>query len=163
MQFAPLGPRTADLTGIEFERLLVIGYAGKYSWWCKCVCGNCVKVATSNLVNHLTRSCGCLHKERVTVHGNTSHSEYNTWRGLVARCTDSSNPAYASYGGRGIKVYPPWLENARSFLTWIDENLGPRPKGYTLDRINNNGHYEPGNLRWATWSQQNKNKRKSKA
>lgn len=81
------------------------------------------------------------------------------WYAIKQRCFDSSHPAYADYGGRGIKVYGPWIHNRDSFVQWVQSNLGPRPDGTSLDRIHNDGHYEPGNLRWATPLQQAQNRR----
>lgn len=86
---------------------------------------------------------------------------------MVRRCHNSETHNYHLYGGRGVQVYEPWRDDPVAFIEWIEANIGPRPDGitkggvpvYTLDRIENNGNYEPGNLRWATWKQQKNNQR----
>ena len=78
------------------------------------------------------------------------------------RCTNPKAHNYQYYGGRGISVYEPWRHDAGAFITWIEENIGPRPEGMSIDRIDNDGDYEPGNLRWATHSQQVRNRRASR-
>jgi hypothetical protein len=77
---------------------------------------------------------------------------------MIQRCTNPNRADHRHYGGRGIMVYEPW-HDPRVFITWIEANLGPRPERMTLDRVNVNGNYEPGNVRWATWAQQRANRR----
>lgn len=89
-----------------------------------------------------------------------AHPLFRTWAGIIQRCTNPKHTAFANYGGRGITVCPEWRTFA-PFEAWILAHLGPRPDGMTLDRIDNDGHYEPGNMRWATRSQQQRNKRPS--
>lgn len=98
----------------------------------------------------------------------TEHYLYDTWRGMRQRCSLPSMDSYPLYGGRGIGVYPEWAEAPRgreagrgfwAFANWVEENLGERPEGHTLDRIDTNGNYEPGNLRWADDLTQARNKR----
>lgn len=89
----------------------------------------------------------------------TDHPAYKTWCGMIQRCTNPNSPKFPAYGGRGIRVHDDW-RGAEAFLTWLDANLGPRLYGMTLDRIDVNGDYEPGNVRWATASQQNRNQRR---
>lgn len=88
----------------------------------------------------------------------TDHPLYRTWHGVIQRCGNPKAPNFRLYGGRGIRVHDAWRDPAM-FLTWIETSLGPRPHGMTLDRINVNGNYEPGNLRWATASEQSRNQR----
>lgn len=87
-----------------------------------------------------------------------AHPLNYTWRAMLARCERPEHHQYKNYGARGIRVCAEWHEFA-VFESWVLENLGPRPVGHTLDRINNNGSYEPGNVRWATWPQQARNRR----
>lgn len=77
----------------------------------------------------------------------------------MSRCYNQNNPAFPSYGGRGIKVHTSWQNNPVSFYEWIEQNLGPRPEGYSLDRINVYGNYEPGNLKWSNDEEQTNNRR----
>jgi len=113
-----------------------------------------------------TRSCGCLHDENsreqgkvaTLTHGLEDHPLYGTWKQMLHRCENPASRSYRNYGGRGIKVCPEW-HDITVFIAWIEQNLGSRPQGMTLDRVNNHGSYEPGNMRWATRSEQNLNQR----
>lgn len=88
------------------------------------------------------------------------HPLYRLWAGVKRRCTDPKAQNYPWYGGRGITMHDPWLTDAEAFITYVEEHLGPRPPGKSIDRIDNDGNYEPGNLRWATMSEQRLNARK---
>jgi len=118
-------------------------------------------VATANLRNNSTSSCGCKRKEitskRMKTHGQTKSPTYRVWSSMRTRCTNSNATNYGQYGGRGIKCCQRW-ESFDLFL----EDMGERPDGMTLDRIDVDGHYEPSNCRWASIQQQAKNKRKTK-
>jgi hypothetical protein len=107
------------------------------------------------------KNCGCFRclTPDVSVHGNSSRSgntpEYNAWKNMRARCRDSGHPSFKYYGGRGISVDPRW----ESFTVFLAD-VGPRPgSGYSIDRTDNDGNYEPGNVRWATRSEQRRNMR----
>lgn len=91
-------------------------------------------------------------------HGLYKHPSYHRWYNMVDRCTNPDHRAYANYGGRGISVAPEWCD-VTTFLNYLDQNLGPCPEGHSLDRIDNDGDYEPGNIRWATPAQQTWNRR----
>lgn len=134
---------------------------------CVCDCGTLVVVRLTYLRSGTTKSCGCLAQEltvaRSTTHGQTARGafsvNYRTWGRIKERAFHGSHTNAARYAGRGIGMYGPWVNDFPAFDTWVKENLGPRPKGCSIDRINNDGNYEPGNLRWATAIQQNNNRR----
>jgi hypothetical protein len=142
-----------DLTGEKFGRLLVSGLSHKegrdYIWKCLCECETVCKVKGSSLRTGNTKSCGCLRRESSALQGfqNAKHgmsftTEILAYRNAMYRCTRPKHKAYRNYGGRGIKFL------FTSFKQFYDE-LGHKPrKDMVLDRIENNGHYEPGNVRW---------------
>lgn len=154
----PLGERGSsfkNLIGQRFERLFVLSFAGilkKRTYFnVKCDCGNCFKASASHLSNGHTRSCGCIQTEVNYNHGLSNDKLYKTWEGIKARCFNPNNQRYPRYGGRGISMHQEWLNDPASFIDWIKKNLGPKPtKNHSLDRVNNDGNYEPGNLRWAS-------------
>jgi hypothetical protein len=141
-------------------------------WYCRCDCGGfavrTIESLTSSLRIGNTASCGCVVKEAVsairTTHGATrgralgqgNHPLYATWVHMRARCTRPGHPDWKNYGARGIRVCDRWL----SFANFLAD-MGERPPGMTIDRKNNNGNYEPGNVRWATRQQQSANRRPS--
>lgn len=167
----PSNPRFLDRTGKTFGRLTVVCYAGMVgrhpSWHCRCSCGNEKTVLANNLVRGLTTSCGCFHRERSSaanvVHGQTKESsrskEWRAWHGMIVRCTYRNSPSYPRYGGRGITVCRRWIESFPTFFA--DVGPAPSPK-HSLGRIDNNGMYEPGNVRWETATQQARNRRSSR-
>jgi hypothetical protein len=157
--------RAYDLIGKRFSRLKVIGIAPrkglKRRWLCRCDCGKTSIAFTSDLIGGYHKSCGCLQKEitgrRSRTHALSKSVEYQTWCGMKARC-QPEYIKYKDYGGRGISVCARWEDSFENFLA----DMGPRPSGkYSIDRINNDGNYEPGNCRWATDAQQRANKRSS--
>lgn len=155
-----------DLTGkiFGFLEVLMLDETRKKTWVCKCKCGKIRCVAASDLTRKNRRgtrgcySCSAMGK-RIT-HGLTGTPEYRTWASVVSRCLDSSNSAYRYYGARGIKVDPKFL-GKNGFVCFLAE-VGNRPKGKTIDRIDNNKGYEPGNLRWATPAEQSRNLSRNK-
>jgi len=159
-----------DLTGRTFDRLTVLDRVenrGPYvQWLCQCKCGKRHKATTNSLTTKNTRSCGCLALEvrsktgkANTTHGMTDSVEFGIWRGIIRRCTEKENKGYRRYGGRGIKVCKRWLVFENFFA-----DVGSRPSPqHSLDRYpNNNGNYEPSNVRWATRKQQMRNMRNNK-
>ena len=134
---------------------------------CKCECGTIKDIKCLSLINGSSTSCGCYRNELRTLKRKhfdaTKDSEYywlyNTWNGMMGRCYNKNSKRYNRYGERGIEVYYEWNDYLK-FKEWILSNIGVRPEKHTLDRINNDGNYEPNNLRWATISEQANNKTK---
>jgi len=168
-----------DLSNKQFGRLAVISPSprpvsvkGRDKYWvCICACGNEIVVAARSLKTGHTSSCGCLQKERAaqsckitnTTHGQSrvgkTTKEYRAWCSMIGRCENPSNHAFLQYGGRGITVYQEWRTSFESFLA----DVGQSPSAeYSIDRINNDGNYEPGNVRWATGQEQSRNRRDRK-
>jgi hypothetical protein len=154
---------TVDMKGQKFSRLTVIERApsdkdGNAMWLCICSCGNRLIVLGRSLRRNRTKSCGCWYKEaiglRVRKHGNCMNyeitSEYSSWMNMKARCSNQDHGSFARYGGRGIMICPRWMK-FENFLA----DMGKKPSSrHSIDRINNDGNYEPSNCRWATRKQQ---------
>ena len=159
-----------DLTGKNFGRLEVLklsrevksGKRYRKYWLCKCECGNEKEIRTDSLTSGSVKSCGCLKEEqnKVNLIKNHSHKQsgkrlYYIWQGMKQRCFDVNNDRYLRYGGRGITVCEEWL-TSNNFFNWAllngyEENL-------TIDRIDNDGNYEPSNCKWSTIKEQCNNR-----
>ena len=158
--------KAPDLSGQRFGRWTVMQRAENYRrnarWLCQCECGAEGVVLANDLKRGHSTSCGCAKLEvlaaRSTRHGHAPHgkpsAEYRSWRSMMTRCTNPAAATYAYYGGRGVRVCSEWQDFKR-FLA----DMGPRPAGTTLDRIDPNGNYEAANCRWADTHTQRVNRR----
>lgn len=157
--------RPYDLTGHRFGALVCLmqgerTLSGKVTWLCQCDCGNTITRQADNLkIGGDKSSCGCIHR------GNYSHghsiggpsSTYGIWCAMKRRCTNPEGADWDNYGGRGITVCDRWMNSFENFLV----DMGCRPDGLSIDRINVNGNYEPDNCRWADSFEQAANKCRS--
>jgi len=157
-----------DLMGQKFGRLIVIGIHSRTDknlyWLCQCECGKIRRNAGYLLRKGIVNSCGCYHRDLITKHGDSSHylpnkkvsTEYFSWESMKARCFNPKNQNFCRYGGRGITVCERWKSSYSDFL----KDMGRKPfPSATIDRINNDGNYEPSNCRWASKKEQSANKR----
>lgn len=145
----------------KYNRLTPIKIAYKKDrasyWLCQCDCGNTTIVREASIKNGHTKSCGCIRVERMKLenpkynHGLRYHRLNSIWRGMKTRCYNQKSLEYSNYGGRGIKVCDEWKNDFKAFYDWAMNN------GYkddlTIDRINNNGNYDPNNCQWLTKSE----------
>ena len=161
-------PKILDLAGKTFGRLSVIERvyvpkAHNVMWRCKCECGNETIAAAAN-IGKTTFSCGCLAREAARnlltgntyqrTHNSSQTTEYRIWSKMRDRCLNPNNPKYHRYGGRGITICKRWLDDFESFRS----DMGMRPPGLSVDRIDNDGNYEPSNCHWGTSGEQSRNK-----
>jgi hypothetical protein len=164
--------KLTDRTNRKYGKLTVISRAPdailksgikRVMWLCSCDCGAETSVAASNLANGHTQSCGCMVKEvcsrNFKVHGLTDTKAYRTWCAIKGRCSSPGLENYKFYGGRGIKVCERWKASFEAFL----EDMGhPPTPNHSIDRIDHNGDYEPGNCRWSDALEQANNKRNNR-
>lgn len=155
-----------DLFGLRVGILTVAlrcgSGTGKRQWICYCDCGEVIVATASSLAHGTPRSCGCARAGMISRskirHGHAMGirtPEYRAWKAMRQRCNDANGKSYRYYGGRGIRVCQRW-DSYQAFLA----DMGKKPDGFTLDRINPNGNYEPSNCRWASWTVQRHNRRK---
>lgn len=162
----PTSPKFVNLAGKRYGRLLVIRYAGKiepnsHLWECLCDCGN-TKISRRSVLINNSVSCGCYKKESnfgskthfKPTHGMAKTSIYMIWRGIIARCKNPKTTYYHRYGGRGITICDRWATSFENFYA----DMGERPSSkHSIDRIDNNGNYEPDNCKWSTPKEQQQN------
>lgn len=159
------GNQPLDLTGQQFGKLTALSVATRSTgrgvvWLCACKCGNTTRALLSSLTSGNTTSCGCKHQEALVArnfrHGKCGTDEFHAWNAMKRRCVTKNPRVRKYYGDRGIKVCDRWLADFKHFLA--DVGLKPT-KTHSLDRIDPNGNYEPGNVRWATPETQARNRR----
>lgn len=161
-----------DLSGMRFSRVTVIrksGYKrnGGVVWVCRCDCGTFCSATTNHLRMGKKKSCGCITRENAAsgdhqrTHGMTKTKIYQKWLGIKKRCNNPNEQNFRNYGARGIKICKEWKNDFSAFRDYVSALPHYGEEGYSLDRINNDGNYEPGNLRWATKHEQNTNRRNS--
>ena len=155
-QIIKAGDKFNKLTAIKFSHK---GKGYRKYWLFKCDCGNEKVIYVNNVKSGHAKSCGCSLKEncgRTITHGMARTKSYSSWEAMKNRCLNKNNSAYKNYGGRGIKICPEWLgkDGIKNFY----EDMGERPENKFLDRINNNGNYEPTNCKWSTMKEQQNNR-----
>lgn len=171
MDYIKIPRRATNLTGQRFARLVVLGPIAKtvknqIKWLCQCDCGGSTVTTISKLRSGRTKSCGCWRHESRFIqnmtHGKCRTRLYRVWRAMIDRCTLPRNANYPNYGARGISVCDLWLRDFQAFFDHVSRLDGFGIKGMMLDRVDTDGNYEPGNVRWATTKEQMRNKRNNR-
>ena len=151
-----------DETGKTYGRLIVLrrngSLNGARAWLCRCECGIEITTRGASLRNGTTASCGCLNRDISRKHGMSHSPELEAHHSMMTRCYNKQCASYNGYGGRGIMVCDRWYKNASAFIS----DMGKRPIGYSLERIDNNKGYSPANCVWAAPKTQQRNRRTTK-
>lgn len=152
-------------SGDRYGQLLILregprDLSRKRQFYCRCVCEGEVLVRLCNLRSGNSTNCGCVRRSILVTrnwkHGGRGSGEYRSWANMIQRCHNPKHPKFQLYGGRGVRVDQRWRDSFQVFL----DHIGPRPgAGYSVDRKDNEGHYRPGNVRWATQREQMRNTR----
>ena len=163
-----------NIAGKRFGKLVALyptneRNAGNIVWLCQCDCGKFFKTTCTSLITGRTLSCGCMRKQKASenakagnnrrTHGMSKSKIYYVWMQMKNRCHNPESAAFKNYGGRGITVCEEWKNSFQAFYDYVSQLPHFNEEGYSLDRINNDGNYEPNNVRWATRAEQNNNKR----
>lgn len=160
-----MAAKANDITGNRYSRLVVTSFHGHGKrgsqtvrlWNCVCDCGKTTVTSYGSLTCGNVRSCGCLLRDATTTHGMSKSPVYKVWHAMLERCRNSHNQAWKDYGGRGIRVCERWHDFSN-----FNSDMGERPTGGTLDRIDVNGDYEPSNCRWVSQSINANNRRNNR-
>lgn len=158
--------KAIDLQGQRFGRLSVLDKAPnkglRRQWRCRCDCGSDAIVGAASLRDGSTTSCGCFHREQVSerfsTHGMSGTATYRVWKSMRERCYSPAHKNYADYGGRGIGICERWAQDYRNFFA----DMGERPAGKTIERLDVNGNYNPDNCVWADATVQSRNRRSAR-
>lgn len=170
VHYITLYKNAIDMTGQKYGRLTVLGPVGRNKqsyilWLCRCDCGNMSTLKGGDLRFGNTRSCGCFKIEKAillnTIHGMTDTPLRKIWSDIIKRCTNPNARNYKNYGGRGISIYDGWRHDFQAFHDYVTQLPHCGEKGYSIDRVDNDGDYTPGNVRFATRHEQSHNSRRS--